>query len=123
VRGTKEVVNTTTGSDTCVELSFTVDNVPYEIARFKSDTKYGNMLKLQKNGVDISGKGLRESEKILGDVLPDLSAQLIGSVILLGQGLPQRFTNNSPSGRKEILQIVQQNVPVQIDTIKIRLHN
>lgn len=33
-----------------------------------------------------------------------MNSQLLGSVIILGQGLPQRFTNNTPSGRKEILE-------------------
>ena len=64
----------------------------------------GKYLKIQKNGVDISGKGLRQSEALLEEYLPDLTSSLIGSVIVLGQGLPQKFTNNSPSGRKEVLE-------------------
>lgn len=64
----------------------------------------GKYLKIQKNGVDISGKGLRQSESLLEEYLPDLTPSLIGSVIVLGQGLPQKFTNNSPSGRKEVLE-------------------
>lgn len=64
----------------------------------------GKYLKIQKNGVDISGKGLRQSEALLEEYLPDLTPSLIGSVIVLGQGLPQKFTNNSPSGRKEVLE-------------------
>lgn len=64
----------------------------------------GKYLKIQKNGVDISGKGLRQSESLLEEYLPDLTSSLIGSVIVLGQGLPQKFTNNSPSGRKEVLE-------------------
>ena len=53
---------------------------------------------------DASGKGIRDSEKLLEQYLPDLNASLLGSVIILGQGLPQKFTNNSPSARKEILE-------------------
>ena len=64
----------------------------------------GKYLKIQKNGVDISGKGLRQSESLLEEYLPDLTSSLIGSVIVLGQGLPQKFSSNSPSGRKEVLE-------------------
>ena len=59
---------------------------------------------IKKNGKDISGKSYRDSEKLLAQYLPDLTASLLGSVIILGQGLPQKFTNNSPSARKEILE-------------------
>ena len=38
-------------------------------------------LKINKNGTDISGKGIRESEKKLGEVLPDLTKDLIASTI------------------------------------------
>ena len=56
------------------------------------------------NGEDVSGKGIRDSEKLLQQYLPDLTSSLLGSVIILGQGLPQKFTNNTPSGRKEVLE-------------------
>ena len=44
------------------------------------------------------------SSKILQEELPDLTSTLLTSVIIFGQGLPQRFSNNTPSGRKEILE-------------------
>ena len=56
------------------------------------------------NDKDVSGKGIRESEAILNKYLPDLTSQLIGSIIILGQGLPYKFSNNTPSGRKEVLE-------------------
>ncbi len=61
-------------------------------------------LKIIQNGVDISGKGLRESEKKFGEILPDLSKDLIASSILIGQGMPAKFSSFSPSGRKELLE-------------------
>ena len=61
-------------------------------------------LKINKNGLDISGKGIRESEKKLGEVLPDLTKDLIASTIIIGQGMPNKFSSFSPSGRKELLE-------------------
>ena len=104
IRGTKNVVNDRLGNGACGELEFRVDGVEYKVIRFKEDRNYGTNLKLYVNGEDVSGKGIRDTEKILEQYLPDITAQLLGSVIVLGQGLPQRFTNNTPAGRKEILE-------------------
>lgn len=100
VRGTKEVSNIYTNKGAYVEVCFTVDKDEYTIIRQKDPSS----LLFYVNGEDKSGKGIRDTEKLLNQYLPDLSSSLIGSVIVLGQGLPQRFTNNSPSGRKEILE-------------------
>lgn len=59
---------------------------------------------LEVNGKDCSGKGIRDTEKILKEYLPEIDSALISSVIILGQGLPARFTSNTPSGRKEMLE-------------------
>lgn len=92
-------------NDGCyVELEFYVDNIKYTLLRSKDDARYGTNLKVLINDEDKSGKGIRESQAILDEILPDLTRELIGSVILLGQGLPDRFTANSPSGRKEVLE-------------------
>lgn len=80
----------------------------------------GQFLKIYKNGKDISGKGVRDSSHILEEYLPDLTSSLIGSVIVLGQGLPQRFTNNTPSGRKEVLEKLSKS-DFMIEDIKDKL--
>lgn len=102
IRGTKEVKRLGVDEKTpcSVTVVFSVDNVTYEITRSKDPTS----LKLIINGEDKSGKGIRDTQQILSSYLPDLTSNLIGSVIILGQGLPQRFTNNTPSGRKECLE-------------------
>ena len=88
--------------DSCyVELYFSVDNDEYKITRYKNPK---SDLKIIVNGKDVSGKGIRESEAILKKYIPDLTSQLIGSIIILGQGLPYKFSDNTPSGRKEILE-------------------
>lgn len=104
IRGTKQVVNQTSSSGTKVELLFSINEDEYKIIRYKDDLEYGNNLKIYINNQDKSGKGIRDTEKLLEEYLPDLNAQLLGSVIILGQGLPQRFTNNTPAGRKEVLE-------------------
>lgn len=84
-----------------VELEFLADNNAFKIIRYKNPK---SELKIELNGSDISGKGIRESEEILSRYLPDLTSQLIASTIILGQGLPNKFTANTPSGRKEVLE-------------------
>ena len=84
-----------------VTVEFLSDADSYTITRHiapKSD------LKISKNDIDISGKGLRESEKKLGEVLPDLTKDLIASTIIIGQGMPNKFSSFSPSGRKDLLE-------------------
>jgi DNA repair exonuclease SbcCD ATPase subunit len=84
-----------------VQLSFSENNDEYCITRHiapKSD------LKVIKNNLDVSGKGIRESEKKLNELLPDLTKNLITSTIIIGQGMPNKFSSFSPSGRKELLE-------------------
>lgn len=120
IRGTKDIRNKLASDGACVELYFTIDQDSYKIVRFKEHSIYGNNLKLYRNDQDVSGKGIRDTEKILEDYLPDFNSQLLGSVIILGQGLPQRFTNNTPSGRKEILEKLSKS-DFMIEDIKNRL--
>ena len=105
IRGlTNNVVNKNTSGGTLVSLYFDCDGSSYNVIRTRDHSVFKSNMFLRVNGVDKSGKGLRETEKILNDYLPDISMGLIGSVIVLGQGLPQRFTNNTPPGRKEVLE-------------------
>lgn len=120
LRGTKDIVNRFTVGGTCVELVFKVDDIEYKIARYKDDEDFGTNLKIFINGVDKSGKGIRDTQKILEELLPDLDTNLLGSVIILGQGLPQKFTNNTPSGRKEILEKLSKS-DFMIEDIKEKL--
>lgn len=94
-------INAGEDSTSYVTVEFISEKDNYIITRHiapKSD------LKIIKNDVDISGKGLRESEKKLGEVLPDLTKDLIASTIIIGQGMPNKFSSFSPSGRKDLLE-------------------
>ena len=100
-----------------VKLLFKVNADEYEITRYaapKSD------LQIIKNGADVSGKTYRESEKKLGDLLPDLTHDLIASTIIIGQGMPNKFSSFSPSGRKELLEKLTKS-DFMIEDIKNRI--
>ena len=122
IRGSKEVVNFYADNGASVELVFDIDGKPYKVVRTKDFKPMGTTLKLYVNQKDISGKGIRDTSKILEEHLPDLTASLLGSVILLGQGLPQRFSNNTPSGRKEVLETLSRS-DFMIEDLKKRVQS
>lgn len=102
-----------------VTLSLKADNDEYEITRSiapKSD------LKIIKNGTDVSGKGLRESEKQLADYLPELTQKLIASICIIGQGMPYKLSSFNPSGRKDVLESLTQSA-YMIEDVKNRIED
>ena len=117
IQGSKKVENIFCSGKTKVELNFVLDNKDYTIIRSKNPSN----LKILSDGVDISGKGIRDTEKIIRELLPDIET-IISSVVILGQGLPNRFTNNSPTGRKEVLEKLSKS-DFMIEDIKDRLSN
>lgn len=117
IRGSKEVKRLNSVDDCSVCLTFSIDEDFYRIERIKPSKLF-----VYKNNEDISGKGIRDTEKVLSQILPDLNSDLIGSVIILGQGLPNRFTNNTPSGRKEILEKLSKS-DFMISDIKDKISN
>lgn len=121
IRGvSKNIPNIHTNTGAKVELDFTVDGKEYKLIRSKEHKELGTNLRIFINGEDKSGKGIRDSEKLLGEYLPDLTNSLISSVVVLGQGLPQRFTSNTPAGRKEVLEQLSKS-DFMIEDIKKRL--
>ena len=106
-------------NDCWVELEFIADGDEFLIRRYK--TPYVKM-HLFVNGEDKSGKGIRESVKMLSTYLPDLTSELISSAIILGQGLPYRFSNNKPAQRKELLEKLTKS-DFMIQSIKDKLED
>lgn len=102
--GSSDIRNIYTTTGAFVELTFDADDKHYKVLRSKEDNVYKTNLKIWINDEDKSGKGIKDSEKLLKEYLPELTSSLLGSVIILGQGLPQRFSNNTPVGRKEVLE-------------------
>jgi DNA repair exonuclease SbcCD ATPase subunit len=121
IQGLKSNIVNINGTDGCfVKLFFSIDGNNYEITRYKDYSEIGTDLKIILNDKDISGKGIRESQDLLLQYLPDLNTSLIGSVIILGQGLPHKFSNHSPSGRKEVLERLSKS-DFMIQDIKDRI--
>ena len=107
IRGSKDVVNLN-GDGSCeVTLKFLSDSDEYIVCRGKNGAK--SSLSMYINGEDKSAKGVRDTEKVLDTYLPYATPSFLGSVITLGQGLPQRFSNNTPSGRKEVLEVLSKS--------------
>lgn len=111
LRNTSEVLNRYVIEDKCVsvELEFNLDNTNYVVNRVRGHKEFGNNLKIIKNGIDISGDKLRKSESILASELGLINSTLLSSIIILGQGLPNRFTSLSPAGRKDRLEELSQS--------------
>lgn len=120
VRGTKDVVNNKSNEGTLVELKFVLNGKHYRVIRSKEHSIYKTNLKIFVDEKDVSGKGIRDSEKILSNLMSDVDTQLLSSVVILGQGLPQKFTNNTPSGRKEVLEKLTHS-DFMIDDLKKRV--
>ena len=122
LRGIKDVKKR--GTDKCsVTLTFLVDKDTYEITR-----TLPSGLEIIKNGEDIGGKGIKASKEILEQELPEINLSLLSSIVVLGQGLPNRFSNNTPAGRKEVLEKlfkadfmiedIKNRISDRIDTVK-----
>ena len=103
IRGAKNIVNSKLNDYAQVALTFDIDGNSYKIIR-TLDIKKKSGLQFFINGEDKSGKGIKDTKQLLAEYLPDINSSLLGSVIIMGQGLPQRFTNNTPSGRKDVLE-------------------
>jgi len=52
--------------------------------------------------------------------MPDLNKNLIASTIIIGQGMPNKFSSFSPSGRKELLERLTKS-DFMIEDIKVRV--
>lgn len=103
--------------DSYVQLDFLYHKDTFRLCRIiapKSD------LKIFRNEIDLSGKGIRESEKKLQELLPELSKDLIASTIIIGQGMPNKFSSFSPSGRKDLLEKLTKS-DFMIEDLKTRI--
>lgn len=103
--------------DCFVQVDFLYNKDLFSITRYitpKSD------LKILKNDIDVSGKGIRESDKKLQELLPELNKDLIASTIIIGQGMPNKFSSFSPSGRKELLEKLTKS-DFMIEDLKARI--
>lgn len=102
-RGYKDVVNRYQDDGCKVKLDFEFKGYSWSVERLRSK-KGSQDLHIWKDNRELEYKGLRDAEAVLNRELPELTLNFLGSTIILGQGLPQRFTNNTPAGRKAVLE-------------------
>ena len=102
-----------------VQLDFIVNKDLFSLIRTITPK---SELKIFKNDIDLSGKGIRESEKKLQEILPEITKDLIASTIIIGQGMPNKFSSFSPSGRKELLEKLTKS-DFMIEDLKVRIQN
>lgn len=93
-----------TNEEMSVTLNFAVDGDKYQIIRGVKENSSQKFIFLYKNAEDISGKTFTETQDKLTQILPDITKNLIASTIILGQGLPLKFSSHSPKARKELLE-------------------
>lgn len=121
VQGTSSELPNKFFNDGCwVTLEMSADGHEYKITRSKDDKALGTNLKVIVDGADKSGKGIQESQKVLSELLPDLNEELMGSIVILGQGMPDKFTKNTPAKRKEILEHLSKS-DFMIEDLKRRI--
>lgn len=121
IRGHKEVVNRYTEGNCLVELFFSYKGHKWAIKRSMSRSKEKS-LEIVKDGLVMPSKGYRDACEVLSKELPELTFKFLNSVVILGQGLPGRFTNNSPSGRKAVLEELT-NADYMINHVKEGIKN
>lgn len=123
IRGHKEVVNRYTEGNCKVEISFEFRGRNWVVRRGMTRSKEKSLV-IYKDGQELAAKGYRDAVEVFSRELPELTFKFINSVVILGQGLPGRFTNNSPAGRKAVLEELT-NADFMITQIKegIKLRN
>lgn len=116
IRGHKEVLNKYSEGDCEVAVSFNFKGHSWVIKRgiFRPKEKF---LEIYKDGELVPSKGYRDSQEVFEKELPEITYKFMNSVIILGQGLPSRFTNNTPSGRKAVLEELT-NADFMINQVK-----
>lgn len=100
-RGVKndEVVNMLTGSDCLVEVNFEIKGEVYKVIRGRKP----NILKVYKNGEEISGNTATKTNEVLETLLPINFDDFI-SQIYVSSTMPGKLSSLTPSARKTQLE-------------------
>lgn len=117
LRGATEVVNEHGNGECKCFLSLEVNNNDYKIIRTKSGSK--SNCSVYENDELLSDQ-LKKSQEIINKILPSLTSDILGSIVLLGQGLPYKFSSLSPIRRKELLESLSGSTG-QVDKVKYGL--
>ena len=106
-----DVKNLYTKGNCNVKVTFIHNDVEYIISRGEVE------LKLFENGVDISKHLRRETQELISQMFPMFTPTFLGATVIIGQNMPNSFTNNKPSARKQILEELT-NSSFMIEDIK-----
>lgn len=108
LRGTKNVVNVNYPNGMKIELTLMRGSDVFRIVRSRDHKEKKTGVWLYLNDEDVSGKSMKECEEVIISYIPELSSEIINSVVILGQGLPNRLTSFTPKKRKELLEELSQ---------------
>lgn len=108
LRGTKDVVNVNYPNGMKIELTLMRGDDVFKIVRAREHKEKKTGVWLYLNDEDVSGKSMKDCEDVIISYIPELSSNIINSVVILGQGLPNRLTSFTPKKRKELLEELSQ---------------
>lgn len=97
-----------------VSLSFINGDTLYEITRGEKE------LTITEGGKNISKHLKKETEQLIREKFPMFTPTFLGATVIIGQNMPNSFTNNKPSARKQILEELT-NSSFMIEEIKSML--
>lgn len=119
LRGSDSIVNEKSNDGCYCTVTFESDGTEYKILRSKGNKQYGNAVYFYEDNNLLSDQTKKSQELIL-KTIPATSSDILGSIILLGQGLPYRFSALSPSKRKDLLEVMSGS-STQIDKVKYQI--
>ncbi len=109
-----DVKNMYTKGVCSVTVDFVHNDVEYSIMRGEND------LVLMENGQNISKHLKRDTQALIEEKFPMFTPTFLGATVIIGQNMPNSFTNNKPSARKQILEELT-NSSFMIEEIKTML--
>lgn len=109
-----DVKNMYTKGVCSVQIDFIFKDIEYSIVRGEKD------LLLIENGKDISKHLRRDTQQLISEKFPMFTPTFLGATVIIGQNMPNSFTNNKPSARKQILEDLT-NSSFMIEEVKVML--
>lgn len=109
-----DVKNMYTKGKCRVAVEFEHEGKTYIIVRGEDE------LSITEDGVNISKHLKNETKELIRQMFPMFTPTFIGATVIIGQNMPNAFTNNKPSARKQILEELT-NSSFMIEEIKTML--
>lgn len=107
LRGSTDIINESMKSSGCLCIvEFHDDEHFYKVKRARGHVSLGNQVLFYEDGELLTDQ-IKMTQEKLKSLFPILSdPEILGSIILLGQGLPHKFSSLSPIRRKELLEVM-----------------